>query len=105
MKKRIVIVGATSGIGRALAFEMHKRGYIVGATGRRVERLQELEHQLQSRIYTQFMDVVELDDTINQLDQLKKDYGGNGYHCTQCRRFELSKRVGRSGGRSTRSRC
>jgi len=76
MKKRIVIVGATSGIGRALAIELHKRGYVVGATGRRVERLQELEHQLESRIHTQFMDVVELDDTINQLHQLKKNMGG-----------------------------
>ncbi len=76
MKKRIVIVGATSGIGRALAIELHKRGYVVGATGRRVERLQELEHQLESRIHTQFMDVVELDDTINQLHQLKENMGG-----------------------------
>jgi len=76
MKKRIAIIGATSGIGRALTVEMHKRGFIVGATGRRIERLQELEQQLQTHIHTQFMDVVELDDTIDQLDQLKKDMDG-----------------------------
>ena len=76
MKKKIAIIGATSGIGRALTVEMHKRGFIVGATGRRIERLQELEQQLQTHIHTQFMDVVELDDAIDQLDQLKKDMGG-----------------------------
>jgi short-subunit dehydrogenase len=76
MKKRIAIIGATSGIGRALSVEMHHRGYIVGATGRRLERLQELEQQLENRIHTQFMDVMELDDAVDQLDQLKKDMGG-----------------------------
>ena len=75
MKKNIAIIGATSGIGRALAVEMHNRGYSVGATGRRLERLQELEQQLETRIYTQFMDVVELEDAITQLDQLKKEMG------------------------------
>ncbi|PAU94168.1 hypothetical protein CK503_08110 [Aliifodinibius salipaludis] len=76
MKKKIAIIGATSGIGRALAIEMHNRGYTVGATGRRLERLQELKQQLDTRIHTQFMDVAELDDAIDQLNQLKKEMGG-----------------------------
>jgi short-subunit dehydrogenase len=76
MKKKVAIIGATSGIGRALAVEMHDRGYTIGATGRRVERLQELKQQLETRIYTQFMDVAEFTDAIDQLDQLKKDMGG-----------------------------
>lgn len=76
MKKKVAIIGATSGIGRELALEMHARGYIVGATGRRVERLQKLEQELGSRIHTQFMDVTELDDAIDQLDQLTNQMGG-----------------------------
>jgi short-subunit dehydrogenase len=76
MKKRMAIIGATSGIGRELAIEMHARGYVVGATGRRVERLEELHNELETNIHIQFMDVVELDDAISQLDQLKKDMGG-----------------------------
>jgi short-subunit dehydrogenase len=76
MKKRVAIIGATSGIGRALAVEMHVRGYTVGATGRRIERLEELKQQLQTRIHTQFMDVAEFDDAIDQLNQLKKAMGG-----------------------------
>lgn len=74
--EKVAIIGATSGIGRALAVKMHNRGYTVGATGRRLERLQELEQHLETRIHTQFMDVVELDDAIDQLDQLQKDMGG-----------------------------
>ncbi len=76
MKKKAAIIGATSGIGRALAREMHSRGYVVGATGRRVERLQELENELGNRIYTQFMDVTMLNDAVAQLDQLKNHMGG-----------------------------
>lgn len=74
--KKIAIIGATSGIGRALAVEMHDRGYTVGVTGRRLERLLELKQELKTRIHTQFMDVVELDDSIIQLNQLKKEMGG-----------------------------
>ncbi|WP_445664468.1 SDR family NAD(P)-dependent oxidoreductase [Fodinibius sp. AD559] len=76
MKQRVTIIGATSGIGRALTVEMHERGYVVGATGRRLERLEELRNQLKTNIHIQYMDVAELDDAINQLDQLKKDMGG-----------------------------
>jgi short-subunit dehydrogenase len=76
MKKKVAIIGATSGIGRALAVEMHERGYIVGATGRRVERLQELHQELDNRIHIQYMDVTELSDAIEQLHQLKNDIGG-----------------------------
>lgn len=76
MPKKAAIIGATSGIGRALAIEMHNRDYIVGATGRRVERLEELRHQLKNRIHIQYMDVTELDDAIDQLNQLKKSMGG-----------------------------
>ncbi|WP_185958185.1 SDR family NAD(P)-dependent oxidoreductase [Fodinibius sediminis] len=55
--KKIVIIGATSGIGRALACEMHHRGYVVGATGRRQERLQALKQELGERLFIQAMDV------------------------------------------------
>lgn len=76
MKKKAAVIGATSGIGRALAQELHSRGYIVGATGRRLERLQELEHELGNRIHTRFMDVTELIDAVNQLNQLIDQMGG-----------------------------
>lgn len=76
MSKHIAIIGATSGIGRALAIEMHHRGYTVGTTGRRIERLEELRQQLASRIHIQYMDVTELKDAIAQLEQLADQMGG-----------------------------
>ncbi|UCH85158.1 MAG: SDR family NAD(P)-dependent oxidoreductase [Candidatus Latescibacterota bacterium] len=52
-----IVIGATSGIGRALAVELARQGYKVGATGRRVERLNQLENEFPDRILTRPMDV------------------------------------------------
>lgn len=76
MKKKVAIIGATSGIGRELAYQMHAEGHIVGATGRRVERLEELKNKLKNRIHIEYMDVTETEDTVTQLDQLIKKMGG-----------------------------
>lgn len=46
MKKIIMITGATSGFGRATARKFAKNGYNVIITGRRKERLDELEQEL-----------------------------------------------------------
>lgn len=75
-RKKAAIIGATSGIGRALSVELHQRGYIVGATGRRIERLEALDQQLDNRIHIQYMDVTELEDAIAQLNQLADQMGG-----------------------------
>jgi len=76
MNPKIAIIGATSGIGRELAHQMHAQGYTVGATGRRVERLEELKNKLKKRIYTEYMDVTQTENAISQLDQLIKKMGG-----------------------------
>lgn len=76
MKKKVAIIGATSGIGRALAIEMHDRGYTVGATGRRTERLESLKRKLGSRCHTQFMDVTKPEDAREQLHLLIKKMKG-----------------------------
>ncbi|HKK44089.1 MAG TPA: SDR family NAD(P)-dependent oxidoreductase [Balneolaceae bacterium] len=76
MRQKVAIIGATSGIGRELACQMHAQGYIVGATGRRMERLEELKNELKSRIHIEYMDVTKTEDTVAQLDQLIKKMGG-----------------------------
>lgn len=70
MNKKAVIIGATSGIGRALAEELHQRGYALGLTGRRVERLEELKTSLGAKVHIQFMDVKQTKDAIEQLKLL-----------------------------------
>lgn len=74
--KKVAIIGATSGIGWALAKEMHGRGHIIGATGRRMERLKELKNELGDRIHIEAMDVTHLEESISQLDTLNQKMGG-----------------------------
>ncbi len=76
MNQKAAIIGATSGIGKALAKEMHARQYIVGATGRRTERLENLKQQSGDRMLIQYMDVTEVEQAIQQLDKLTQKMGG-----------------------------
>ena len=76
MSKKIVIIGATSGIGRALAITLHKRGHLVGVTGRRSQRLNELKQRLGNRIFVQPMDVTKIDHSLEQIDRLIKKMNG-----------------------------
>ena len=47
MKKRALITGATSGIGRATALRLAAAGYEIVAAGRREERLAQLRHEIE----------------------------------------------------------
>lgn len=76
MNKNVIIIGATSGIGRELAREFHQRGYTVGVTGRRVELLEELRVELGPRIHTHFMDVINPEEAIAHLETLITEMNG-----------------------------
>ena len=49
---RAIVMGATSGLGREIAFELLKRGFIVGVCGRRLELLQEVEAEWKSWLHS-----------------------------------------------------
>jgi short-subunit dehydrogenase len=55
--KKIIIVGATSGIGKEIAIQYAMKGCIVGVTGRRNELLNELKEKFPSQIFAQCFDV------------------------------------------------
>lgn len=78
--KSIVITGASDGIGKALAWEMASRGYHLGLSARRIERLQTLKLELQSKypaikVFVQAMDVTAYDQQKAVLSVFKKDLG------------------------------
>ncbi len=53
MKKKIVIMGATSGIGLEVARLFHQQGHIVAIAGRRMENMQRISTELDNCPYAQ----------------------------------------------------
>lgn len=72
----MIITGATSGIGRALAYQAVKDGYIVGGTGRRKKRLESMKKDLGNSFFCQEMDVANLEKSAQQLHNLIDTMGG-----------------------------
>lgn len=73
--KRIIITGATSGIGREVALQLLSDGWIVGITGRRSELLERFKVLAPDRIFTCTMDICN-DDATQKLQQLINEMGG-----------------------------
>lgn len=74
-QRRALIVGATSGIGRALAVELHRQGWRIGAAGRRTELLDSLRAELGDDTATGFLDVTSV-AAPQQLHSLIEALGG-----------------------------
>lgn len=74
--KKIIITGSTSGIGEELARLCIKRGYIVGGTGRRVNRLKSLKEELGDHFHYVEMDVTEYEPAKENLHRLIEQMGG-----------------------------
>lgn len=73
--KRIVIVGATSGIGLETAKRFIGKGWRVGVAGRRIEPLEELHALAPDRVEYQTLDVTS-DDAPQRLEELIERLGG-----------------------------
>lgn len=73
-KKKVLILGATSGIGKGLAELYSSKGFIVGATGRRTALLEELQ-QNNSNIHIKTFDILASDSTA-RLQELIDEMGG-----------------------------
>lgn len=74
--KKAVIVGCTSGIGKALTEELLAHDYVVGGMGRNGEKLQELEQTFPKKFVGQVGDIRNTDALTQQLDTLIKKLGG-----------------------------
>ena len=73
---RVIITGATSGIGRALAIKFAKHGHRVGVTGRREDRLLQLREQFPDQIVVLAQDLAKRESIIPGLEELKTQLGG-----------------------------
>jgi short-subunit dehydrogenase len=74
-QKSVVIIGATSGIGRRMAELYAAKGYKVGITGRRNELLNEIQQQFPTLIETECFDVTGAEN-ISKLESLISKLGG-----------------------------
>ena len=73
--KRILIVGATSGIGREVARLYCRAGWRVGIAGRRADRLEALQQEAPEQIETEQIDVTQADAPL-RLEKLIQKTGG-----------------------------
>jgi short-subunit dehydrogenase len=74
-RKRVIIVGASSGIGREIACKYVEHGCKVGITGRRLNLLQELQQQHPHQIFIASFDVTSTGN-LERIQQLINEMGG-----------------------------
>ena len=74
MNKRVIIIGATSGIGRAVANIYIAQGWKVGVAGRRAQELEALRLTAPEQVFTQVLDVTE-DNAQQKLHTLIEQIG------------------------------
>lgn len=75
MSKRIIIIGATSGIGRETALIYIAKGWKVGIAGRRAAELESLRAEAPEQVSAQVLDVTQ-DDAPQKLQALIEQVGG-----------------------------
>ncbi len=73
--KKVIIIGATSGIGKELASQYIQQGWEVGITGRRKELLDERKKQEPDKVYTACFDV-QGDENIPRVKDLIQELNG-----------------------------
>jgi len=74
--EKAIVVGATSGIGRAVALLLANKGYKVGVTGRRSELLNELKTQNTENFFVKAFDITVTESVSGNLEQLVAELGG-----------------------------
>jgi short-subunit dehydrogenase len=74
---KIIIIGATAGIGKTLAEIYINKGYEVGLTGRRINLLEEIKLNFHDKkIHIRAMDVADIDNSRNIFAELVEEMGG-----------------------------
>ena len=74
--EKVIIVGASSGIGEALAREFSLRGFVVGMAARRIELLEKIKKELPTTSYTKQLDLLKPEESRVALRELINEMGG-----------------------------
>jgi short-subunit dehydrogenase len=74
--KKVIIIGASSGIGYDLAKVFSEKEYEVGIAARRTEQLSQLQSELKGKSFIKQIDVSRFDEARQQLQQLIDEMGG-----------------------------
>jgi len=77
--KKVIITGASSGIGKALAYEYAQNGYALGLVARRLDRLEHLQNDLAqygSPVAIRSLDVANDQDILPVFESLSEELGG-----------------------------
>lgn len=74
--KRAILIGASAGIGNALAKELSREGYALGLAARRVELLRELQRELPGESVVARMDISCIGEAREAFDALIREMGG-----------------------------
>lgn len=74
--KKAIIIGASSGIGSALAKILSENGFILGLTARREDLLNELQKNLKNRSFVKKMDITKVEASIDSFYELVKEMDG-----------------------------
>lgn len=74
--KKIIIIGATSGIGRELTELYAQEDYLIGITGRRENLLKEICNSNKDKLFYQVCDITQTQATISSVETLVREMGG-----------------------------
>jgi short-subunit dehydrogenase len=74
--KKVIIIGASSGIGYELAKVFSEKGFEVGLTARREEQLIALQKELKGKSFIKKMDVSHFDEARQSLKELMSEMDG-----------------------------
>lgn len=74
--KKAIIIGSSSGIGWELAKVLSSKGYILGLAARRLDKLKELQGQLNQPSFIQSIDLAEVSAAMGKLQELITTMGG-----------------------------
>ncbi len=74
--KKAIVIGASSGIGRALAKIIAQDGYVVGLVARRLSLLVELQKEIGDLTFVRQIDISNTYEAISQFSELLQEMGG-----------------------------